>query len=375
VHQNPKGLRKSLYFKDEDYRFSFLYGHYVTLSNANYQDLERIVEQRLTPLYVSVHVTDTDLRKYMLGIKYDDQLIDKFDYLTTNGIELNCQIVLCPGLNDGGFLDRTISDLKRFYPAVKSIAIVPVGLTKFRKNLPAILPVTSQYSLKLMDLIDTKREKLKAEIGSSFVYLSDEFYITTGVELPDQNYYEGFFQLENGVGLTRDLLQRLLEELPDLLKNKMDLNLTFVSGKLGATALERYFFPHLTKIPKLSVTLYTIINHFFGESIVVSGLLVGEDLFHQLKRKELGDYVVLPPKVLNHDRLFLDDWTVERLEGKLKKKMIIFPDSFLKLFEKIKADKKVKSIEESKQIRHVAPYLYLAEHMKNREDIFNIDPS
>jgi putative radical SAM enzyme (TIGR03279 family) len=375
VHQNPKGLRKSLYFKDEDYRFSFLYGHYVTLSNAKHHDLKRIVEQRLTPLYVSVHVTDSDLRKYMLGIKYDDHLMEKFDYLTQNGIELNCQIVLCPELNDGEYLNQTISDLKSFYPAVKSIAIVPVGLTKFRKNLPELLPVTHEYSLKLMDRINIKREMLKSEIGSSFVYLSDEFYINNGVELPDHDYYEGFYQLENGVGLTRDLLQRLLEELPDLLKNDMDLKLTLVSGKLGAKALEKYFLQHLIKIPRLKLTLYTTINYFFGESIVVSGLLVGEDLFHQLKRKELGDYVILPPKVLNHDGLFLDDWTVERLEGKLKKKIIIFPGSFLKLFEKIEADKEAKTMEESKQIRHAAPSLYIAEHMKRREDFYNIDPS
>ena len=248
VHQNPKGLRKSLYFKDEDYRFSFLFGHYVTLSNTTQSDLDRIIEQRLSPLYVSVHVTDPVLRKFMLGLQFDDLLLEKIKFLTDNGIELNCQIVLCPELNDGQYFEQTINDLKRFYPGIRSIAIVPVGLTKHRENLPVLKPVTFQYSLKLMDNIDKKRRKLKSEIGSSFIYLSDEFFIRTGVDIPPDDYYEQFYQLENGVGLTRDLINRFEAEIQNLKKNNPVFKLTFVSGKLGATVLKKYFIPKKNRI-------------------------------------------------------------------------------------------------------------------------------
>ncbi len=364
VHQNPKGLRKTLYFKDEDYRFSFLYGHYVTLTNATQHDLDRIVEQRLTPLYVSVHVTDHDLRRYMLGIKYDDGLLEKIEYLTRNGIELDCQIVLCPGLNDGEHLDKTILDLKAFYPGVQSVAIVPVGLTRHRRNLPVLNPVTNEYSLALMEEIAEKRSRLRQELGSSFVYLSDEFYIRTGVPIPDNDYYEGFYQLENGVGLTRDMMNRFQDEFPQILNAAPQAHLSLVSGVLGTQALRRYFFPELEKIPGLKISMHSVINHFYGESIVVAGLLVGQDIYDALKDQPLGDYVILPPRVLNHDGIFLDDWTVENLENKIQRKVFIFPDSFVKLFENIAMQNSRLSAEVKQKIRHGFATPYVAEKMK-----------
>lgn len=361
VHQNPKGLRRAIYFKDEDYRFSFLYGHYVTLTNANREDLERIVAQRLTPLYISVHVTHAELRKYMLGIKFDDRLLEKIEFLTQNGIELHCQIVLCPGLNDGQYLDQTINDLKNFYPTVKSIAIVPVGLTRHRRNLPLLKPVTNNYSLKLFEIIREKRKLLKKELGSSFVYLSDEFYIRTGMPVPQNEYYEGFYQLENGVGLTRDFLNSFTKGFPKLKKMNPQGHLTLVSGVLGTRVLERYFVPELQKLAGLKINLVKVVNDFFGESIVVSGLLVGRDIYKTLNNKELGDFVILPPRVLNHDGLFLDDWTVKDLERKLRKKIYIFPGSFVDLFEAIRTGES--GIENSRD-RHRNPETYVTEHMK-----------
>lgn len=370
VHQNPKGLRKTLYFKDEDYRFSFLYGHYVTLSNTRQEDLDRIVEQRLTPLYISVHATDPELRKYLLGIKYEDRLLEKIDFLTRHGIELNCQIVLCPELNDGPQLDRTISDLKHFYPAIRSVAIVPVGLTRHRRNLPQLKPVTRQYSLELMKKINRKRQELFKELGSSFIYLSDEFYIRTTRLIPGNEYYEGFYQLENGVGLTRDLLSRFRAEYPEILKLKPSMNLTLVSAKLGAAALKKYFMPAFSKIPDLNLKLYQVANYFYGTSIVVAGLLVGRDIFNHLKNKQLGEYIILPPRVLNHDGVFLDDWTVDELEARLQRKIFIFPDSFLKLFKNITATEQMSDKEKARKIRHSGPSLYVAEHMKSDEELF-----
>lgn len=336
VFQNPKGLRKPLYFKDEDYRFSFLYGHYTTLTNATQTDLERIVDQRLSPLYISVHVTEPRLRKVMLGINFDDHLIEKIEYLTKNGIELNCQIVLCPGLNDGAYLEKTISDLKSYYPGIKSIAIVPVGLTKHRKNLYPINPVTKEYGLKTIAETDEKRRLLKVELGTYYVYLSDEFYIRTNTPLPGNEYYEDFYQLENGVGLTRDLMSTFEEEFPRL-ENLYAHSGKFslVTGILGGDVLQKYFLEKLNRLPGLSFEIRTINNEFYGSSITVSGLLVGEDIYRQLKDELLGDYVILPPRCLNEDGVFLDEWTLPQLEEKLGRKLFVFPGSFSQLFEEI----------------------------------------
>jgi putative radical SAM enzyme (TIGR03279 family) len=336
VFQNPKGLRKGLYFKDEDYRFSFLYGHYTTLTNATHDDLDRIIEQRLSPLYISVHVTETKLRKLMLGINFDDHLFDKIEYLTKNGIELNCQIVLCPGLNDGRYLEKTINDLKAYFPMVKSIAIVPVGLTKHRKNLYPINSVTREYSLKTIAGINEKRKILKNELGSYFVYLSDEFYIETDTQIPANDYYEEFYQLENGVGLSRDLINSFNKEL-DGLKNNNFQSATFslITGILGSKVLEKYFLKNLNELPNLNFEIHTIVNEFYGPSITVSGLLVGQDIYNQVKNISLGDYIILPPRCLNDDNVFLDDWTLPQLEEKLGRKLFVFPNSFKKLFEEI----------------------------------------
>jgi len=364
VHQNPRGLRKPLYFKDEDYRFSFLYGHYVTLTNVNQSDLDRIVEQRLTPLYISVHVTDLPMRQYMLGIKFDDFLLEKIRFLTERGIELHCQIVLCPGLNDGKYLEQTIADLKQFYPGVRSVAIVPVGLSKHRKNLPQLNPVTDRYSRDFIALTNEMRAKMKQELGSSFVYLSDEFYIRIGSDVPPDDYYEGFYQLENGVGLTRDFINRFEAEKTELAGASPRLKLTLVSGVLGTEVLNRYILPHLQGLNGLDISLHRVRNKFYGESITVSGLLVGQDIYQSLWENPLGEYVILPPRVLNHDRRFLDDWTLDELEDRLKRKVIVFPESFLRLFGIIAEQQTIALPEVARRRRHRIPENYLVEHMK-----------
>ncbi|MBN2366495.1 MAG: DUF512 domain-containing protein, partial [Calditrichaeota bacterium] len=211
--------------------------------------------------------------------------------------------------------------------------------------------------------------EIKKELGSSFIYLSDEFYIRTGKALPGKDYYEGFYQLENGIGLTRDMVDRFRSELPRIRQIIPPLKFTFVSGKLGALVLKRYIIPSLTEIPHASIKLYQVPNYFFGTSIVVAGLLVGSDIYNHLKNKELGDYIVLPPRVLNHDGLFLDDWTVEKLEKMLNRKIIIFPDSFLTLFENIRTESWIADEDEARKIRHSGPSLYLAEHMKIGEEL------
>jgi putative radical SAM enzyme (TIGR03279 family) len=270
----------------------------------------------------------------MLGINFDDYLFDKIDYLTKNGIELNCQIVLCPGLNDGLYLEKTIKDLKSYYPMIKSIAIVPVGLTKHRKNLYPINPVTREYSLKTIAEINEKRQILKKELGSYFVYLSDEFYIETNTQIPADDYYEEFYQLENGVGLSRDLINTFNQELVDLRSNNFQpAKFSLITGILGSKVLEKYFLKDLNELPNLIFDIHTIVNEFYGPSITVSGLLVGQDIYNQLKETSLGDYIILPPRCLNDNKVFLDDWTLPQLEEKLGRKLFIFPGSFKKLFE------------------------------------------
>lgn len=340
VYQNPKGLRKTLYIKDEDYRFSFLYGHYVTLTNTKEKDLQRIVEQRMTPLYVSVHATDPELRKLLLGIRFNDRLMEKLEFLTGNGIEIHAQVVLCPELNDGDQLVKTVMDLARLYPGIGSVAVVPVGLTRHREGLFPLKPVTDAYASETIDFVNRLREKMRSLIGDPFVYCSDEFYIRTGRPIPDEDYYGEFYQLENGVGLTRNLIHILNKEKRKLKKLAGEnRTFTFVSGSLGSEALRKYIIPELEKMG-FKIRLVEVKNQFYGESITVAGLLVGQDIFNALKNEPLGDYIVLPPRCLNEDQLFLDDWKLEDMIRKVGKPCIPFPESFVTLMEMVETYEK-----------------------------------
>ncbi len=337
VFQNPKGMRKPLYFKDEDYRFSFLYGHYVTLTKVTNEELKRIVDQQLSPLYISVHSTEEETRRILLGIKKDDRLLDKIDFLVKGGIELHTQIVLCPGINDGAILQKTIYDLKQFYPGVKSIAIVPVGLTKHRNKLFQLRLLTQNELRENIEYTNDIRQKIKTEIGTSFVYLSDEFFIKANVPFPVNDYYEDYCQIENGVGEFRyiiDEFNRDFESLPKQIDESIDI--TWVTGALAADTLEKFIIAKLKSINNLNIELVKIKNNFYGKDITVSGLLVGQDIFNQLKNRDLGDLILLPPKILNEDRLLLDDWTVEMLEQKLNVSCYIYTESISEIINVIR---------------------------------------
>lgn len=337
VYQNPKGMRKAVYFKDEDYRFSFLYGHYVTLTTLKQSDLDRIVNQRLSPLYISVHATEEKTRKLLLGINREDYLLDKIRFLTEGGIELHAQIVLCPGINDGAVFDQTVADLKQFYPGVKSIAIVPVGLTRHRKNLFPLRIHTRPELQQMITYVDEKRKTLLRELGVHFIYLADEFFIKAGVELPGADYYDEFYQIENGVGEFRDMIdgfQASARRLPE--KWPQETRITWVTGTLARGNLEKYVITPLNAIDNLHIDLVAVTNHFYGPTIQISGLLVGGDIYNQLKDRELGDLVLLPPRVLNNDGLFLDDWTVADLEQKLGVPCHVYTEPLSRLFSVIK---------------------------------------
>lgn len=337
VYQNPRGMRRAMYFKDEDYRFSFLYGHYVTLTTTNQKDLQRIVEQNLSPLYISVHSTEIKTRQFLLGIKRDDQLMEKIKYLVEGGIELHTQIVLCPGVNDGAIFDTTISDLQTFFPGIRSVAVVPLGLTQFRENLPALRIHTTKELQEMIGYVDKMRIQIESSIGDPFVYLADEFFIKAEHPLPGRNYYRDFYQIENGVGEFRDMIDQFNSNWKYINKNlKHPVKITWVTGTLAVKHLKEFIIDKLNSIVNLQIDLVAVKNDFYGHTIEVSGLLVGEDIFRQLKNRELGDVVFLPPRVLNKDDLFLDDLTVQELETKLNTKCYVYTENIHEIEQVLK---------------------------------------
>jgi putative radical SAM enzyme (TIGR03279 family) len=336
IDQNPTGLRNSLYFKDEDFRLSFMYGNYVTLTNVSQNDLKRIVQQRLSPLYVSVHSTDLEIRKLLLGLKKDDRLLKKIEFLADNSIELHVQIVLCPSINNGESLIKTINDLARFYPMLKTIAVVPVGLTKHRENLYPITPVTTDYASDLIAHIEPIALQFKKKRKDYFIYLADEFYLLAGIELPPAKRYGEFFQIENGVGMTRDFLDRFQEQsqhFPHRINTS--LSMTLVSGQLAAPVISRWIIPVLNKIENLAANVVTVPNNFYGTSVTVTGLLTGQDIYAELSKHELGDIILLPANTLNFDGIFLDDWTIEMLQEKLGRPIEVVDYNFDELIKKL----------------------------------------
>lgn len=336
VYQNPRGMREALYFKDEDYRFSFLYGHYVTLTTVNQEELDRIVKQQLSPLYISIHSTDEETRKLLLGIKKDDNLLEKIDFLVKGGIELHTQIVLCPGINDGEIFDKTVEDLKQFYPGVKSIALVPVGLTRYRKSLFNLRLHTTDELLKMIDYTNEYRQRLLMELRSTFIYLADEFFIKAGITFPTADYYEDFYQIENGVGEFRELIDNFeayYKEIPDKLNKPVQIS--WITGTLAADNLNKFVISKLNNIKNLNIEIIPIINKFYGESITVAGLLTGQDIYEQLKDRKLGDIIFLPPRILNVEGLLLDNWNVSMLEEKLNTKCHVFREDICEIADVI----------------------------------------
>jgi putative radical SAM enzyme (TIGR03279 family) len=327
VDQNPEGLRKELYFRDGDYRLSFMYGNYTTMTNAGPAIIRRIIQQRLSPQYISVHATDHEVRRRLMGITKDDQILEKIRTLHDNGIDMHTQIVLCPGLNDGSVLEKTVRDLFQFHERIISLAVVPVGLTDHRFKLTQLRHVDQEYARHLLDIIEAWQKEFRKVIGRAFVYPSDEFFITAGRAIPVASYYDGFPQIENGVGMVRTFLiqfGRAAGHFPKRLGKRKRLLLA--TGKLASGMIKSDIMPRLQRIPGLSADLAVAPNTLFGASVTVSGLLSGKCLYFALKRKCKGaDLVLLPPDVLNTSGVFLDDMTLEQLEEKLGVPVMVFP--------------------------------------------------
>ncbi|MGM0369404.1 MAG: DUF512 domain-containing protein [Bacillota bacterium] len=324
VDQMPTGYRKTLNLKDDDYRFSFLKGSYITLTNLSERELNRIKRMHLSPLNISVHSTNPKIRKKMLNNKNAGDILEKITELTDAGIELNTQIVLCPGLNDGKYLDETITDLAQFTPQINSLAIVPVGLTKFREGLFDLESFTARGANEVIQQVENYQKQFRRKKNNNFVYLADEFYLLADKEIPAQNYYDDFPQLENGVGqvrLFRDQFFSLKEELPNKLPEPFKV--TIVTAELGAQALDP-IIDELLKINNLEIEPFVIENLFFGPEVTVTGLLTGTDILNQLQeaKTELGDLVVVPEVVLNDNDLFLDDLSWAEFKRKLNSEVI-----------------------------------------------------
>lgn len=336
VTQNPKGLRKSLYVKDEDYRFSFLDGSYFTLTKTTDKELQRIVDMKLTPLYISVHAIKPDIRKKLLGINRDDCLIKKMTFLAENKIEMHTQIVLCPDVNDGEVLDDTIKTLRTFYPQVGSIAVVPVGKTKYREDLPFVRSVFEKDAKKAISQISSYQNTYLDEIGTRFVFPADEFFLKAGIKIPADEYYEDYQQYEDGIGMVRSFIDSFNEasvNFPEKIKKKTKI--TIVTGYSFYPIIEKFVIPSLKKIKGLEVELFRVENKLLGKEITVAGLLSGNDIIETvLENNSSSDILLIPDTCLNFNGLFLDDLTVDDLKKKLNRDVIKM-DSFIELFDLI----------------------------------------
>lgn len=318
IDQLPKGMRDTLYFKDDDSRLSFLQGNYVTLTNMTNEDLDRIIEMHITPVNVSVHTTNPDLRVKMMKNRFAGQILSQMERLAKGGVQMNCQLVICKGLNDGEELERSMADLEKFYPSVDSVSVVPAGLTCHRDGLYPLEPFSKEDAAKLIDLVNAFGEKCLQKHGVRLFYVADEVYVRAGRPLPSEEYYDGYPQIENGVGMMTSMEAELDEELAYAAQDYDIEKKRSVSVATGAAAYD-YLCRLVAKIEKVcyntTIRVYRIENNFFGPTVTVAGLICGGDLVEQLKGKDLGEKLVLPSVMLRSSGdLFLDGYATEDVE-------------------------------------------------------------
>ena len=318
VDQMPPGMRETLYFKDDDARLSFLMGNYLTLTNLSPREAQRIMDLRISPINVSVHTTDPALRCEMLRNKHAGESIRLMERFARAGITMNCQIVACPGINDGAALDRTLRDLGALYPAVGSVAVVPVGLTRYREGLTPIAPYTPAQAAAVIGQVEAFAADFLAQNGTSLAWCSDEFYLLAGRELPEKGYYEDMGQLENGVGMLRLLTSEASFALEDDCSALTPRPYAVATGVSAAPFIREIAEAVRARCPGARGTVYAIENDFFGRTITVSGLITGRDLIAQLRDKPLGERLLIPTNMLRSgESVFLDDVTVADVEEAL----------------------------------------------------------
>lgn len=310
VDQMIPGMRPGLYVRDDDYRLSFLYGNFITLTNMKDEDFERIISTHMTPLYVSVHATDPVVRCQMMNNRFAGELMTKLERLLEAGIQVHTQIVCCPGYNDGEVLAKTFADLYERHPGVLTMAVVPVGLTKNRADLPQLRAFTKEEAIKIVDQVTAWQKRCRQEVGKSFIYLGDEFYLLADKELPPGEWYDGFPQLENGIGLTRSFLDEWAEVTSKLHNPKGAADAVIPIGE-GAYKVLKPLMDEFNRALGTQHEFLPVPNLFFGGKVNVTGLLTGGDI---LKAAVNGKRVILPAVVLNKDQLFLDDMSFEEFK-------------------------------------------------------------
>ncbi len=336
IDQLPKGLRETLYFKDDDARLSFLMGNYITLTNLSEQDIERIIEMRISPINISVHSTEPELRVKMMANPNAAKINEILRRFYQAGIEMNCQIVLCKGVNDGIHLEKSLRDLADLAPCVRSTSVVPVGISRHREGLYPLIPFEKADAEQVIDLIETIGVEQKSKNGVRGCYASDEFYVLAERDVPAEEEYDGYPQIENGVGLMRSLLQELETVLETERGDEIIRNVGIVTGVLAANYMESLLEKIKGKFPGLRYRIYPIVNHFFGEMITVSGLVTGCDILDQLKEEVLPERLLIPSSMLRAERdLFLDSVSMDEISAKLHRPIEIVLNDGADLLDKV----------------------------------------
>ena len=313
IDQNPKGMRDTIYFKDDDSRLSFLQGNYITLTNMKDEDIDRIINYHLAPINISVHTTNPQLRCSMLNNRFAGTILERIRKFYNAGIPMNGQIVLCKGINDGEELWRSISDLMEFVPVMESLSVVPVGLSDYRDGLFHLEPFDKEDACEVIDIIEHFQKKAYEKHGIHFVQASDEWYINAGRDFPEAERYDGFVQLENGVGMVRLMKEEFEQEFSAVQGDDREYEVSIVTGVLVYDSIKILVDRMKEKFPNVKIHLYKIINDFFGHRITVTGLLTGGDIIKQLKGKPLGQRLILPSNTLMADEpKFLDDVTLDQ---------------------------------------------------------------
>lgn len=336
IDQMPEGMRDTLYFKDDDSRLSFLQGNYITLTNMKDSDIERMIRYHLEPVNISVHSTDPDLRNKLLNNRFAGSSLRHLRTLFEAGIHMNMQIVLCKDINDGKELEKTISDLADLIPMAQSLSVVPAGLTKFREDLPVIEPFKAEDARKVLEIIDKWRNRLYKKYNSHFVHASDEWYILAGYDFPAEMDYDGYPQLENGVGMMRLLTDEFQTALAKAIPDQVKRTLSIATGTSAGPYIKNLMKSLHEKFSLTEIDVHIIQNDYFGESITVSGLITGRDLMNQLKNKELGERLLLPINMFRSgEDVFLDDIFIQELENELNTVITVVDTSGEDLLEAV----------------------------------------
>ena len=318
IDQMPPGMRETLYFKDDDARLSFLYGNYITLTNLTEHDIERTIRMKISPVNISVHTTNPELRCKMMHNRFAGESLSILRRLADGGIAMNAQLVLCPGINDGEELERSMRDLAEYLPALRTVSCVPVGLTKYRDGLYPLRPYTKEEAAAVVAQVEAFGDKMKARHGTRVFYASDEFYLKAGLPLHDGDFYEDYGQLENGVGMLTLQREQFRDALPFFEPDGRKRNFSIATGVAAAPFLQKLVDEARETWHNLNGRVYPIVNDFFGHEITVAGLITGRDLISQLRGKDLGDELLLPDVLLKfHEDVFLDDVTLSEVQEAL----------------------------------------------------------